>query len=343
MSRKNEFNREDIRKKRKFPVGYVIVLILCIALQAFLCVFAIRYDPQPQDEIELYSVIVEPRADGTLDITYDIWWRALDADEPLSWIEIGMANDDFTYYNGVSSSSISRIANDSDGEGGVWAVLYLDREYHSGELIYLHFKINQKLMLCKSGETYFYEFVPGWFNSTPVKNYEFKWKLSSEVKEHNGVTEADGFAVWKGKMPCGSYELMRVEYNEGSFDGSPTAIYREFDDDGVYNKLRHDKSGAVATCIFLIGIVLAGEVLLIDGFVSYSRGRGFVRGYGYHVHTYGRVNPHYSSARAAHNSSSRGGARGGGCACACACACAGGGRAGCSQKDTYPKKFQREN
>ena len=96
-------------------------------------------------------------------------------------------------------------------------------------------------------------------------------------------------------------------------------------------------------CIFFMGLILLGEIMIIDGFVSYGRGRGFVRGYGYHVHTYGRVNPHYTSARDAHNSGSRGGARGGGgCACACACACAGGGRAGCSQKDTYDKKFQKK-
>jgi Asp-tRNA(Asn)/Glu-tRNA(Gln) amidotransferase A subunit family amidase len=54
------------------------------------------------------------------------------------------------------------------------------------------------------------------------------------------------------------------------------------------------------------------------------------------MHTYGRPNPHYIRARNAYNAThrSRGGGSGG-CACACACACAGGGRAGCSQKDTY--------
>ena len=62
--------------------------------------------------------------------------------------------------------------------------------------------------------------------------------------------------------------------------------------------------------------------------------------HGYYIHTYGRSNPHYIRARDRYNathSRSSGGRSGGGCACACACACAGGGRAGCSQKDTYER------
>ena len=230
MSKKNEFNRDDVRKKRKFPAGYVIVLILCITVQVFLCLAAIYYEPQPQDVIEFYGVTVEPLSDGSLDITYNIKWKALDTEEPLSWIEIGIANDDFTYYKEESSSNISRIAKDADGEGGVWAVLYLDREYRGGEVFDLHFKINQKLMLCKDGDAYFYEFVPGWFNSTPVESYEFKWELSPEVKKHDGMGEKGGYAFWSGEMPCGTYELMRVEYKEGSFSSAPTTIYRKFDD-----------------------------------------------------------------------------------------------------------------
>ena len=89
--------------------------------------------------------------------------------------------------------------------------------------------------------------------------------------------------------------------------------------------------------LLLLGLA---EMYLVDSFVSYNRGRGFLRGYGHHVHVYGYHNPRYISARNRHNASSggRGGFSGGGCACACACACAGGGRAGCSQKDGYRMK-----
>ena len=97
--------------------------------------------------------------------------------------------------------------------------------------------------------------------------------------------------------------------------------------------------GAGNLLVVIAGILVA-EIYLLDSHVSYRRGRGFLVGYGHPIHTYGYQNPRYIRAynRAhTHTSSGRssGGFRGGGCACACACACAGGGRAGCSQKDTY--------
>ena len=87
----------------------------------------------------------------------------------------------------------------------------------------------------------------------------------------------------------------------------------------------------------LLIAVVASVLYVVDCFVSYRRGRGFLRGYGHRIHTYGRVNPHYRRAANAHAASNSGRGYGGGsrgCACACACACAGGGRAGCSRKDT---------
>lgn len=91
---------------------------------------------------------------------------------------------------------------------------------------------------------------------------------------------------------------------------------------------------AVVCCIGAALLSIA-EVYIVDCYVSYGRGRGFLTGHGYHVHAYGRSNPHYIRARDKYNathSRSGGGGRG------CACACAGGGRAGCSQKDTYGKR-----
>ena len=84
--------------------------------------------------------------------------------------------------------------------------------------------------------------------------------------------------------------------------------------------------------------MLVGELFIVDSYVSYNRGRGFLRGYGHPLHVYGYSNPRYTEAQMEKSGGShRGGTyRGGGCACACACA--GGGRAGCSQKDTYKVK-----
>ena len=46
------------------------------------------------DYIRSYIVTVDPREDGTADITYDIDWQVIDGDatDYLSWVKIGLAN-----------------------------------------------------------------------------------------------------------------------------------------------------------------------------------------------------------------------------------------------------------
>ena len=126
-----------------------------------------------------------------------------------------------------------------------------------------------------------------------------------------------------------------------SFPGCETVTYKAFDDSGAYNALKDEKAPLIIMALMVVVILVGVQVWAVDNVVSYHRGRGFLTGHGHHIHIYGRYNPNYIRARdkyneeiRSQNSGSRGG-RGGGCACACACACAGGGRAGCSQKDTY--------
>ena len=46
------------------------------------------------DYIRSYIVTVDPREDGSADITYDIDWQVIDGDKTdyLSWVKIGLAN-----------------------------------------------------------------------------------------------------------------------------------------------------------------------------------------------------------------------------------------------------------
>ena len=46
------------------------------------------------DYIRSYVVTVDPREDGSADITYDIDWQVIDGDKTdyLSWVKIGLAN-----------------------------------------------------------------------------------------------------------------------------------------------------------------------------------------------------------------------------------------------------------
>ena len=47
-----------------------------------------------RDYIRSYVVTVDPREDGSVDITYDIDWQGIDGDKSdyLSWVKFGLAN-----------------------------------------------------------------------------------------------------------------------------------------------------------------------------------------------------------------------------------------------------------
>ena len=324
MSKRTKYEDKYIKTNRTFPVGNTILLVLAVALQVGLMIFAFTFRPEPQDVIHQYNVTVEPQSDGSLDIIYDLVWEALDSSEFLKWVEIGMANEHFTVYHDSVSSTVEWYEKYTDG-GYVTLVLHFEEAYTRGDIVEFSFRVNQKGMLCMDEEGYFYEFVPGWFNEIQVREYQFTWLLP-DGREH----------TLQGSLDYGEYDTLRVRYGPDDFTCCKTVKYFPFTGDGAYNGLRETKIMVFAACCVFTLLLIAAEVYVIDSYVSYGRGRGFLSGYGYHVHTYGRTNPYYIKARdkhaAAHRSS---GGRSGGCACACACACAGGGRAGCSQKDTF--------
>lgn len=332
----DKFSEEYIRTHRKFPVKNTFILVFCIIAQIGLTFVALTTDPKPVDIVEKYTVTVEPLENGTLDIEYSILWKALDSAEDLTWVKIGLPNEHFSVYeDSLSDEIMDYYYIDDDGYTGI--ELDFIKGYGYGETVKFSFRVNQKNMLCKDTEGYFYEFVPNWFNSIPVEHYEFKWKKTGNCIGAVGATEHDDYYVWTGTLGCGEYETMFVSYDLNAFNNAETVEYIPFSPEGAYNELEEDRSFYIGLCIVIIVILLGVEIFYLDSHVSYHRGRGFLRGYGHPIHTYGFQNPKYIRAhnRTHAHMGSRGSFRGGGCACACACACAGGGRAGCSQKDTY--------
>ena len=320
----SKYEDKYIKSNRTFPVGNTVLLIIILAVQIGLIFLGICYQPKPQDVIHRYDVTVQPLDDGSLDVEYHFVWEALDTSEALTWVEIGMPNENFTV-DSVSSNIASRsMYTDED-----YVSLRLDfREaYLGGDVIEFSFEVNQRDMLCKNASGYFYEFVPCWFNAIRVEQFTFTWRM-----------EGTEDYVQRGSLDFGEYCKMKVQYGMDDFAGCQTVKYQPFEDSGAYNELEEEKVGIIVMCCLVSVLLIIAEVYIVDCYVSYGRGRGFLTGCGYHVHTYGRSNPYYVRAyNAKHGgrSGGRSGGRGGGCACACACACAGGGRAGCSQKDTY--------
>ena len=327
VKRKEIYSDADIRANRKFPTGSTVLLVIIIAAQIGLIVLGICYQPKPQDLIRQYDVTVCPLDDGSLDIEYRLVWEALDQYEKLTWVEIGMANENFSVYPDSVSSNISTYSTYTDGD---YVSLQLDfeRPYIGGDVIEFSFRINQRDMLCENAEGYFYEFIPGWFNAIQVRSYEFLW-----------LTDGTKTLHLQGSLDYGEYRTMCVQYSREDFSDCGTVLYDPFDGADAHNELQDERAAVIVVCCLGAAFLIIAEVYIVDSYVSYKRGRGFLSGHGYYVHTYGRSNPHYIRARnkynATHGGHFGGGRGGGGCACACACACAGGGRAGCSQKDTY--------
>lgn len=334
----DKFSEEYIKTHRKFPVKNTFIIVFCIIAQIVLAVFAATTEPaSPVDVVERYTVTVDPLENGTLDIEYSILWKALDKAEDLTWVQIGLPNEHFSVYEeSLSDEIMDYYFINEDGYTGI--ELDFIKGYGYGETVEFSVKINQRNMLCRDADGYFYEFVPNWFNSIPVEHYEFKWKKTEACIEADGATEYSDYYVWSGTLGCGEYETMFVSYDLNAFSNAKTVEYIPFSSDGAYDALEEGRISNILLCVVVIVVLLGVEIYMLDSHVSYHRGRGFLRGYGHPIHIYGGQNPIYVRAyNRAHPSAGHGsgGYRGGGCACACACACAGGGRAGCSQKDTY--------
>ena len=335
MSRKEDnaydFSKEAIKNRRTYPKSKLWVLI-ALAVVIALCILAMIFiNPAPIDRIDTYEIFVEPRDDGSLDIEYKIRWTPLDLNQPLSWVYIGVPNPNYTVLE--HSSNIEKIEKYYDNNGQCHMDIDFVRNYYRNDTFDFSVKINQKNMLCEQNGQKFYQLVPCWFNSVPVEYYSFNWKNSDNISSSNATSQRGEYLNWSGSMEEGEYRLLNVSYKEFN---APTTFFKEFDDSGVGSTISDDKLTVITVSSAIILMCLIAIAYTLDCFVSYYRGRGFIRGYGHYVHIYGRKNKRYEDEALKHVSTHGGrGHSGGGCACACACACAGGGRAGCSQKDTY--------
>ena len=147
---------EYIESNRTFPISKTILLLLIIALQIGLIYFSFSYKPKPQDLIHQYNVTVTPLDDGSLDIEYYFLWEALDPSEELSWVEIGMANENYSVYPDSLSPNIRNYEQYFNPEGYVSLDLYFNDKYSNGDKFEISFKISQRDMLCQSQSNYFY-------------------------------------------------------------------------------------------------------------------------------------------------------------------------------------------
>ena len=269
------------------------------------------------DEIQDYTITIDMKEDGTMDMKYHIEWKVLDStsEGPLEWVKIGVANKHVGNIKKLSDN-IKKIKYTYDY--GNYVRIDFKKKYYVGDIVSFDFSLNQSYMYTiKSDGTCSYSFTPGWFDDIRVKKATIKWNKNNVNTYTQGAKEESGYLVWTKSLNKGEKMTVQTTYYQSAFklDSSKQAK----------NAKSYNSSSMfwVLMIIFVLGVV--GSIIgAFTGGGSYYRHSGF----GYYPRYYHHYHHH------------RGGFGGGGssCACvscACACACAGGGRAGCSKKDFY--------
>ena len=133
------------------------------------------------DYIRSYVVTVDPREDGSVDITYDIDWQVIDGDKTdyLSWVKIGLANSSVDELTPLTDT-ISDLQYTSDG-GSYAKVVFRHRYYapdvaaaNGGESsVHFAFSVHQSHLFTKNDDgTANFAFTPGWFDDLSIENMQ---------------------------------------------------------------------------------------------------------------------------------------------------------------------------
>ena len=359
---------------------------LALALAALLTAAALLApaafaDAGDYDEITNYVVTVDPRQDGSADITYEIDWKVIGggAEDSLSWVTIGLANEYADEFENLSPDTVADVSLLT--EGGSYAQVTFHDHYYAPDVaaqnggeseVSFRFRVHQSHLFTENDDdTASFSFTPGWFDEICVDRLTVRWRNYDGFLAENHSVDGD-YLVWEfGPLAHGERATVNVTV--------PITTAQVFDPanamTGQENTPARPQStgsrydGAVAlmtllVVLFFAAIFYAGRPARWRGgfgggydpaaWVWYYNGANYIRmargsrpPAGYHT-----SNP--PPGFKAGGGETRGGGAGrdtshhGSCvcacacvSCACACACAGGGRAGCSAKNFYRIRLPR--
>lgn len=297
--------------KNKKLLFLSLMFIFCLLAFSNVCM------AKDLDVIRDYTITVDPRNDGSLDMTYHIEWEVLDSDSegPLSWVKIGIPNANI---DGLSSSSscIKNLRYYEDN--GDYIRISFKNYYYEGDIVKFDFKFHQSYMYTLKNGSCNYEFTPGWFDDIAVEKLTILWNSKNVSSSSAKTTNSDNYLVWTTSLSKGRKYEVKVNYPSTVFNTS-------LDKQSTYATKASSSSGSYNSNTSILMIFLLLFVIMFISSIFSGSGYRYGRGYGY---GYGYRRPYRSTYRSRPS-----------CACvsscACACACAGGGRAGCSKKDFY--------
>ena len=281
-----------------------IIMSFIIVISAILLAVKVRA-ANPVDEITDYTVVVDVREDGTLDISYDFTWHVVEDDgEALTYVDFGIPNEHVDEIKSRSRESIDKIefTDDYHNSDGAYVKILLKDEYYEGDYIHIAFSIHQSYMyrILDDEQQLRYNFTPGWFDEMQIQKLTIKWN-ADQVEEVSDDYDMEGsYYVWtKSDLDEGERYPITIYYDRDAYDVNE-------------NEQAEEDSLSWIIVVIVVGVIIIALVCVFSD--GYSGGSGHGGGF------------FYSSC--AHSSCAHS-------SCACACACAGGGRTGCSKKDFY--------
>ncbi len=142
--------------------------ILLLALLTALCCTVTAW--ADYDYIDRYDVTAAPNVDdGSLTITVDLTWTALEELPYGQELKIGVPNGSARDEEALTDN-IERLSFDNS-----YMYVYLDRAYRQGETFTFSYRWVQEYMYTLSGNTVTFDYTPGWFDEARVGEMTLKW------------------------------------------------------------------------------------------------------------------------------------------------------------------------
>ena len=191
------------------------------------------------DYIRSYVVTVDPREDGSADITYDIDWQVIDGDKTdyLSWVKIGLANSSVNEMTPLTDTIYDLQYSD---DGGSYAKVVFTQRYYSpavaaqngGESsVRFAFRVHQSHLFTKNDDgTATFNFTPGWFDDLSVENMQVRWRnYDGFVADNTGkpisITNVVRYMTSKGEKISGETVSNYLKYLQDAFLAIPVVRY----------------------------------------------------------------------------------------------------------------------
>ena len=226
------------------------------------------------DYIRSYIVTVDPREDGTADITYDIDWQVIDGDatDYLSWVKIGLANSSVDELTPLTDT-ISDLQYSSDG--GSYAKVVFSRRYYAPDVaasnggessVHFVFSVHQSHLFTRNDDgTANFNFTPGWFDDLSVGNMQVRWRNYDGFVADNTGMDGD-YLTWDfGAMGHGQAANVHVTVpitNAAAFDPGAEMTTDDYDSG-------EDLEGIIVLLASAV-IVLLAVAFLVSLVLSYQ-------------------------------------------------------------------------